>query len=88
MSIDEQKTEIQNNFPEIFDVKENVKEQRVGLPPLEGAEQGNGAGGLRGKSVWGGRRRRGEKISRPAAGRPAAGRKIPKILLEILCISN
>ena len=40
MSIDEQKTEIQNNFPEIFDVKENVKEERVGLPPLEGAEQG------------------------------------------------
>ena len=40
MSIEEQKTEIQNNFPEIFDVKENVKEQRVGLPPLEGAEQG------------------------------------------------
>ncbi len=40
MSIEEQKTEIQNNFPEIFDVKENVKEERVGLPPLEGAEQG------------------------------------------------
>ena len=41
MSIEEQKTEIQNNFPEILDVKENVKEERVGLPPLEGAEQGN-----------------------------------------------
>ena len=40
MSIEEQKTEIQNNFPEIFDVKESVKEERVGLPPLEGAEQG------------------------------------------------
>jgi len=40
MSIEEQKTEIQNNFPEILDVKENVKEERVGLPPLEGAEQG------------------------------------------------
>jgi len=40
MSIEEQKTEIQNNFPEIFDVKENVKKERVGLPPLEGAEQG------------------------------------------------
>ena len=40
MSIEEQKTEIQNNFPEILDVKENVKKERVGLPPLEGAEQG------------------------------------------------
>jgi len=40
MSIEEQKTEIQNNFPEILDVKEKVKEERVGLPPLEGAEQG------------------------------------------------
>ena len=40
MSIEEQKTEIQNNFPEILDVKENVKEERVGLPPLEGAENG------------------------------------------------
>ena len=41
MSIEEQKTEIQNNFPEILDVKKNVKEERVGLPPLEGAENGN-----------------------------------------------
>jgi len=40
MSIDEQKTEIQNNFPEILDVKEKIKEEREGLPPLEGAEQG------------------------------------------------
>jgi len=40
MSIEEQKTEIQNNFPEILDVKENVKKERVGLPPLEGAENG------------------------------------------------
>jgi len=40
MSIEEQKTEIQNNFPEILDVKEKVKEEREGLPPLEGAEQG------------------------------------------------
>ena len=40
MSIEEQKTEIQNNFPEILDVKENVKEERDGLPSLEGAEQG------------------------------------------------
>jgi len=40
MSIEEQKTEIQNIFPEILDVKENVKEERVGLPPLEGAENG------------------------------------------------
>jgi len=40
MSIEEQKTEIQNNFPEILDAKENVKKERVGLPPLEGAENG------------------------------------------------
>ena len=40
MSIDEQKTEIQNNFPEILDVKEKIKEEREGLPPLEGAELG------------------------------------------------
>ncbi len=40
MSIEEQKTEIENNFPEILNVKEPVKEERVGLPPLEGAEQG------------------------------------------------
>ena len=38
MSIDEQKTEIQNNFPEILDVKEKIKKEREGLPPLEGAE--------------------------------------------------
>jgi len=40
VSIEEQKTEIQNKFPEILDVKENVKKEREGLPPLEGAEQG------------------------------------------------
>jgi len=40
MSIEEQKTEIQNNFPEILDVKEKPKAERVGLPPLEGAEHG------------------------------------------------
>jgi len=40
MSIEEQKTEIQNNFPEILNVKEKPKEERVGLPPLEGAEHG------------------------------------------------
>ena len=40
MSIEEQKTEIQNNFPEILDVKEKVKEESVGLPPLDGAERG------------------------------------------------
>jgi len=40
MSIEEQKTEIENNFPEILNVKKPVKEERVGLPPLEGAEQG------------------------------------------------
>jgi len=40
MSIEEQKTQIQNDFPEILDVKEKVKEEREGLPPLENAEQG------------------------------------------------
>jgi len=40
MSIEELKTEIKNNFPEILNVKKPVKEERVGLPPLEGAEQG------------------------------------------------
>ena len=40
MSIEEQKTEIENNFPEILNVKKPVKKERVGLPPLEGAEQG------------------------------------------------
>ena len=40
MSIKEQKTEIQNNFPEILDVKEKVKEESVGLPPFAGAERG------------------------------------------------
>jgi len=33
MSIEEQKTEIQNNFPEILNVKEKPKAERVGLPP-------------------------------------------------------
>lgn len=40
MSIEEQKTEIQNNFPEVLAVKEKVKVKSVGLPPLDGAEQG------------------------------------------------
>ena len=40
MSIEEQKTEIENNFPEILNVKKPVKEERVGLPPLEGAGTG------------------------------------------------
>ncbi len=40
MSIEELKAEIQNDFPEILGVKEKVREERVGLPPLEGAEQG------------------------------------------------
>ena len=40
MSTEEQKTEIQNNFPEVLAVKEKVKEESVGLPPLDGAEQG------------------------------------------------
>ena len=39
MSIEEQKTQIQNDFPEILDVKEEVREEREGLPPLEDAEQ-------------------------------------------------
>jgi glutamyl-tRNA synthetase len=41
MSIVQQKIEIENNFPEILKVKEKVKEDRIGLPPLEDAEQGN-----------------------------------------------
>ena len=41
MSIVQQKIEIENNFPEILKVKEKVKEDRMGLPPLEDAEQGN-----------------------------------------------
>ena len=40
MSIEEQRTEIQNNFPELLNMKEKIKENREGLPPLEGAEQG------------------------------------------------
>jgi glutamyl-tRNA synthetase len=40
MSIEEQRTEIQNNFPELLDMKEKIKENKEGLPPLEGAEQG------------------------------------------------
>ena len=39
--IEKQKIEIENNFPEILKVKEKVKEDRIGLPPLEDAEQGN-----------------------------------------------
>ena len=39
--IEQQKIEIENNFPEILKVKEKVKEDRIGLPPLEDAEQGN-----------------------------------------------
>ena len=40
MSLEQQKTEIQNHFPEIFSVKEKIKEDRVGFPPLEDAEKG------------------------------------------------
>jgi len=40
MSLEQQRTEIQNHFPEIFSVKEKIKEDRVGFPPLEDAEQG------------------------------------------------
>jgi len=39
--IEQQKIEIENNFPEILKVKEKVKEDRIGLPPLEDTEQGN-----------------------------------------------
>ena len=39
--IEQQKIEIENNFPEILKVKKKVKEDRIGLPPLEDAEQGN-----------------------------------------------
>ena len=40
MSLEQQRTEIQNHFPEIFSVKEKIKKDRVGFPPLEDAEQG------------------------------------------------
>jgi len=40
MSLEQQKTEIQNHFPEIFSVKEKIKDDRVGFPPLEDAEKG------------------------------------------------
>jgi len=40
MSLEQQRTEIQNHFPEIFSVKEKIKEDRVGFPPLEDAEKG------------------------------------------------
>ncbi|MCH2407131.1 MAG: hypothetical protein MK224_04130 [Candidatus Nitrosopelagicus sp.] len=36
MSIEEQKTEIQNNFPEILDVKENVKRKEWAYRPWKG----------------------------------------------------
>lgn len=39
LSFDEQKKEIEENFPEILKPKEKV-EEREGLPPLKGAEQG------------------------------------------------
>ena len=39
ISISEQKTEIENNFPELLAPKEK-HEEREGLPPLEGAEKG------------------------------------------------
>ena len=40
LSFDEQKKEIEENFPDILKPKEKV-EEREGLPPLKGAEQGN-----------------------------------------------
>ena len=39
ISLDEQKNEIEGNFPEILIPKEKI-EERDGLPPLKGAEQG------------------------------------------------
>jgi glutamyl-tRNA synthetase len=38
LSLVEQKSELENSFPELLMVK--PKQERVGLPPLEGAEQG------------------------------------------------
>ncbi|HKC78687.1 MAG TPA: glutamate--tRNA ligase family protein, partial [Nitrosopumilaceae archaeon] len=38
ISLAEQKAELESNFPELLVVK--PKQERVGLPPLEGAEQG------------------------------------------------
>ena len=40
MSLEQQRTEIQNDFPEIFSVEEKIKEDRVGFPPLEDAAHG------------------------------------------------
>ncbi len=39
LSFDEQKKEIEENFPDILKPKEKI-EEREGLPPLQGAEQG------------------------------------------------
>ena len=38
LSVSEQKSEIENNFPELLTTK--PKQERIGLPPLEGAENG------------------------------------------------
>jgi glutamyl-tRNA synthetase len=38
ISLTEQKSELENNFPELLVVK--PKQERIGLPPLEGAEHG------------------------------------------------
>jgi glutamyl-tRNA synthetase len=38
LSVSEQKSELENNFPELLVTK--PKQERVGLPPLEGAEDG------------------------------------------------
>jgi glutamyl-tRNA synthetase len=38
ISIDEQKSELENDFPELTTAK--PKQERIGLPPLEGAENG------------------------------------------------
>jgi len=39
--MEQQKIEIENNFPEILKVKEKIKDDKMSLPPLEDAEQGN-----------------------------------------------
>ena len=41
LSVTEQKSEIENNFPEILALKEKAVKEELTLPPLEGAEKGN-----------------------------------------------
>jgi len=40
ISVNQQRVEIENEFPEILDEPEKKKEERTGLPPLENAKQG------------------------------------------------